>query len=174
MTKLSVHPITAQAFAPFGTLIAWPHHANQNTQSINGGTSQRLDFAGALDLSAAAGQPGLALFHAQAQALPHSAHALEVHRHGSQTFVPLGCSAERPCYVVLVALGDAAGRLREDSLQAFVCHGAQAVSLKPGIWHHPLLALVNASFVVMERLGSTVDCETQNLSHPVRVALLPS
>ncbi|MFM8769573.1 MAG: ureidoglycolate lyase, partial [Rubrivivax sp.] len=81
------------------------HHAGGlPVRAINGGTSQRWDMPGGLHLQAEGGEPCVAIFRAQAQALTGPWRLLERHRLGTQTFIPLGGAR---C-VVLVARGESA------------------------------------------------------------------
>lgn len=177
---LIAQPITAEAFTPYGTLIEWPG-SNGGTRTrpdsarpINGGTSQRIDWPAALSLTQKGGEPRLALFQAQARAFPFTATELEVHRHGSQSFAPLGLTAGELAYVALVATALPDGQPNLDTLHAFACSGAQAISLAPGTWHHALLAVRAASFLVVERHADPVDCDTLTLAQALRVQLAPS
>lgn len=166
---LTAEPIKAESFSPYGTLMAW--QSDPAARQINNGTSRRLDWPNALALTARGGEPRLALFHAQARAFPFSAAELEVHRLGSQTFAPLGAPSNEMVYVVLVARSRADGSPNLSTLSAFACTGAQAVSLSPGTWHHALLALREASFVVVERAAAEVDCDEVALPQPITVSL---
>ncbi|KQP37907.1 ureidoglycolate lyase [Pseudorhodoferax sp. Leaf274] len=148
---LSVQPLTAAAFAPFGTVIEVP--AGATGRPINGGTSQRFDLLADLALSAEGGRAMLALFRAQARSFPHAVDELERHALGSQAFVPLG----QRRFVVVVAPAAPAPDLA--ALAAFVTDGAQGVVLAPGTWHHALLAVDAGDFVVVERAAQAVDCD---------------
>jgi ureidoglycolate hydrolase len=112
-------PISAEGFAPYGSLIEWVAQPGEHLgRAINGGTSQRLDWPQALALTAAGGQPTLALFQAQARHFPFTATELEVHRLGSQTFAPLGVAADELAYVALVAQGSPNGAADLNTLRA--------------------------------------------------------
>jgi ureidoglycolate lyase len=170
--ELELQPLSAAAFAPYGEVIGIPaagaratvdaaHAGGLPVRAINGGTSQRFDMPGGLDLHAQGGEPCVAVFRAQAQALDGPWRVLERHRLGSQTFIPL---AGARC-VVLVARGDAAPD--PATLAAFAVDGAQGFTLHADTWHHGLIALDEGDFVVIERRGDTVDCEFAELAPPV-------
>jgi ureidoglycolate lyase len=167
--ELQVQPLSATAFSPYGEVIGIPATGEPGVgraggllvRAINGGTSQRFDMPGGLDLYAHGGQPCVAVFRARAQALPGPWRLLERHRLGTQTFIPL---AGARC-VVLVARGQTAPDLA--TLAAFAVHGAQGFTLHADTWHHGLIALDEGDFVVIERRGDTVDCEFAELEHPV-------
>ena len=158
MLMLDPQPLSETAFAPFGHVIAGDVGVGR---PINHGSSQRVDLPGALALHAEGGQPVLAVFRARAQTPQGPWHELERHRLGSQSFVPL----QGARCIVLVALGDHTPD--PTTLAAFVVAGHQGFTLNAGTWHHPLIALDDGDFVVLERQGDAVDCEVQHLAAPV-------
>lgn len=155
---LTARPMNATAFAAYGDVLAL---SDRNGQPINAGTSQRIDLPSGLNLHQQGGGPVLAVFQARAQAPDGTWAMLERHCLGSQTFVPL---AGARC-VVLVALG----RDTPDTttLAAFQVAGDQGFTLHAGTWHHPLIALDDGAFLVLERQGAEVDCEVVHLAVPV-------
>jgi ureidoglycolate lyase len=159
---VACQPLTAQAFSPYGEVLNLfaPAH-----QTINQGTSGRLNLPGGLDLAGDQGQAVLAVFHALAQNPEGPCHMLERHQRGSQTFVPLTGARCR----LLVALGHDQPDL--GTLQCFEVTGQQGFTLHKGTWHHPLMALDDGAFLVLERRGPTEDCEIHSL--PVSVRLSP-
>ena len=179
--ELELQPLTAATFAPYGEVIGIPAAspdavgaadgadgaggadvaAGLPMRLINGGTSQRQDIRGSLQLHAQGGEPCVAIFRAQAQALAGPWRLLERHRLGTQTFIPL---AGARC-VVLVALGETAPNLA--TLAAFAVDGAQGFTLHADTWHHGLIALDAGDFVVIERRAAEVDCEFAELAEPV-------
>ncbi|AGU48028.1 ureidoglycolate hydrolase AllA [Variovorax paradoxus B4] len=157
---LAVQPLTPEAFAPYGTVLAAPAGTGR---PINGGNAERFDLVGDLQLGAQGGRPMLALFRAQARRFPHEVAEMERHALGSQTFVPLG---ERRFVIVVAPAGEAPAA---GALAAFVTDGLQGVTLAPGTWHHALLAVDPGDFVVVERGGDAVDCDTCALEAPMIV-----
>lgn len=161
-------PLNAEAFAPYGWLIAADGPSGRSGRPINDGSCQRIDDLGQLALGAAGGQPCLALFSAQARDPAGPWQTLERHALGSQSFIPLMGAA----YVLLVAQGDPrSGRPDERTLAAFLARGDQGVTLHPGTWHHGLLALQRSDFVVIERQGDATDCDLAQLQEPVQIVL---
>ena len=160
---LLAQPLTSQAFAPYGTVLAVP--TGGHGRPINSGNAERFDLVDDLQLGAEGGRPMLALFRAQARRFPHAVTEMERHALGSQSFVALG---ERR-FVIVVARAGAAPT--SESLAAFVTDGRQGVTLAPGTWHHALLTVEAGDFVVVERAGAVVDCDTVALAAPVVVAL---
>lgn len=160
--QLKALPLTADAFAPFGTVLEAPVG---DGRYINRGTSERCDLVDDLQLSANGGRAQLALFRAQARSFPHAVTQIERHVHGSQSFVPMGAALR---FVIVVAhAGDAPSA---NALAAFVTDGRQGVTLAPGTWHHALLAVDAGDFMVIERAGAAVDCDICQLPGAVSVA----
>ncbi|WP_017759518.1 ureidoglycolate lyase [Pseudacidovorax intermedius] len=155
---LSPQPLTADAFAPFGTVIAAPPQGRG--RPINGGTTERFDLVDDLQLQASGGRAQLALFRAQARRFPHAVTEMERHDLGSQSFIPLGVLR----FIVVVApAGDAP---ESGALVAFLTDGHQGVTLAPGTWHHALLAVDAGDFAVIERAAPQVDCDVHALVTP--------
>lgn len=157
---VTLQALTAERFAPYGQVLNLQGH---DTRSINAGTTARLDLPAALDLQRDQGQGCLAVFRARAQSGHGHWHTLERHRLGSQTFVPLNGAR---CLLLV-----ARGSLAPDpaTLAAFEPTGAQGFTLHADTWHHPLIALADGDFLVIERQGPAVDCEVQQLKTPVRL-----
>ena len=147
--------------------------AAQGGREINAGTSRRTDLPGVLSLQSHGGQALACVFRAQAQGAQGPWRVLERHRFGSQTFVPMAAPnnavVERGQAIglLLLALGDPQPEWA--SLRAFWFSAQQAFTLKPGTWHHPLIALLDFDFCVIERVAAEVDCELCDLPSPVLI-----
>jgi ureidoglycolate lyase len=167
--ELQLQPLNARAFAPYGEVIGIPVAGGPGAgpasdlpaRAINGGTSQRWDMPGSLQLHTQGAEPCVAVFRAQAQALAGPWRLLERHRLGTQTFIPMGGAR---C-VVLVARGESAPDAA--TLAAFAVDGTQGFTLHADTWHHGLIALDAGDFVVIERRAAEVDCEFAELAAPV-------
>lgn len=157
--SLVAESITIDAFARYGDVVT---SAGREGLSINAGTSLRVEMPEP-DILAHDGKPSLSVFRANAVRLPFDVRELERHRIGSQTFLPLGALP----FVVVVALGDK--RPDAGTLAAFHVDGSRGVTFRRDVWHHPLLALEDGDFAVIERRGAEVDCEVVRLDHRVRV-----
>lgn len=151
--RFAPKPLTAGAFAPYGDVVT---SAGRDGRSINAGTSVRVEMPEP-DVLDHDGRPSLSVFRASAVRLPFEVRELERHRLGSQSFLPLGGAP----FVVVVALGDEAPD--DDTLAAFLVDGRRGITFRRGTWHHPLLALEEGDFAVIERRGVAVDCEVAAL-----------
>lgn len=151
---LMLQPLVRKSFAQYGSIVGPEGHSGR---PINDGTSQRIDLPDP-DVVGDDGRPALAVFRAQAVELPFVVRALERHRLGSQSFVPLAGAA----FIVVVALGDEAPD--PATLRAFHVDGSSGVTFARGVWHHPLIALTAGDFVVLERRGEALDCEVATIA----------
>ena len=162
--RLVPQPLTATAFAPFGVVVELPEpQAGIAQRAINSGTTQRHDLLPDMQLTAEGGVPMLAIFRAQPRSFPMPITEMERHALGSQTFIPLGGHR----FVVVVApVGKAP---QAGDLRAFITNGHQGITLAPGVWHHPLMAVEGGDFDVIERAAAQVDCDIVAVSPAAEV-----
>ncbi|MCO4859867.1 ureidoglycolate lyase [Herbaspirillum sp. WGmk3] len=155
--------LTQEAFAAYGVLIA----PGPSEREINFGTTRRYDDVAALDVDDEGGRACVAIFRTQGQGDPatYPLCAFERHRLGSQSFIPLGASR---CLAVLAGDGE---RPDESAIAAFVIEPGQGVTLRRGVWHHPLITLGAADVLVIERAATQVDCEVVMMSSQAQVKL---
>lgn len=161
---LTPEPLTAEAFAPFGSVVQ--PAAGSDALRINAGTAVRHEAVPALDLQREGGRAVLAVYDAEARRFPFTATELERHRLSDQVFLPLG--AARRAVLVVAPPGDAPDRQR---IRAFVTDGRQGVRIAAGTWHHPLLALDAGAWAVLERRGEAVDCDVVPLEPRLVIGL---
>ncbi|EED66314.1 ureidoglycolate lyase [Comamonas testosteroni] len=149
--RLSIQPLTAEAFSRFGDVIESAGHA---PIQINHGMTERYHALAQVDTGGAEGHALINLFHALPYELPLRLEEMERHPLGSQAFVPL---QETPFIVVVAAAGES---VQPCDLQAFVTNGRQGVNYHRGIWHHSLIALqASARFIVVDRGGPGHNCD---------------
>jgi ureidoglycolate lyase len=133
---LDARPLTPESYAPYGdVLMASPR--GEPGKPANMGTARRYNRLAALEnLRPGGATPNACVFRCAPRVdWPMEVTLLEKHPASTQLFVPM--NARR--YVVIVALGGDAPDLA--TLAAFVASGAQAVTYRPGVWHHPMVAL---------------------------------
>ena len=75
------------------------------------------------------------------------------------------------CSSQAAAIGPTRPRCRRFSVVGTRAPGHQGITLRAGTWHHALLALDGADFVVLERLAAQVDCEIAMLPQAVSIVL---
>lgn len=157
-------PITPEAFAPFGEVIA----VGGASITINAGLCQRYSDLCNFDIQG--GRLGLSLFDAEVRALPYRCDLLERHPLGSQTFVPMGGSH----YLVIVA-PDAGGK--PGALHIFTANARQIVNIARNTWHGVLAPISGSGlFAVLDRIGPPDEDKGRNLeeyelAHPAIITL---
>jgi ureidoglycolate lyase len=141
---LKILPLAKQAFAPFGDVIEPTPEA---VKMINGGNTERHHALAAPEALGEGARIVLNLFRGLPRRFPFEVTMMERHPLGSQSFSPL---SGRP-YLVVVSQ-DADGR--PDTPVVFLARGDQGVNYHRNVWHHPLMALDQASdFLVADRDG---------------------
>jgi ureidoglycolate lyase len=148
--ELALEVLRPEAFAPFGRVI---DTAGVKPIEINDGSALRYDRLAEATVLAPARCAGLSVFVANRRELPMPVELLERHPLGAQAFVPLHADP----YVVVVA-DDVDGRPARP--RAFMAEPGQGVSFGPGVWHHPLIALRDASrFLVVDAITDEENCD---------------
>ena len=133
--------LTAQAFAPFGTVLeagVGPAARINDGRTLRFGPLARL----ALDGEDAA---VVYLYRSEAVACPYPIRRLERHVRSSQLFMPLH---DRPFPVVVAPPAE---QVRSADVVAFMSNGHQGVCLNADVWHHAQLTLEQAGdYLVVE------------------------
>ncbi|EHS51750.1 Ureidoglycolate hydrolase [Rhizobium sp. PDO1-076] len=154
---LSIQPLTAEAFEPFGEVIeATP----SSMRLINGGTTERFHALSSPEVIGEGARVILNIFRGQPRAFPYAVGMMERHPLGSQSFTPL---SGRPFLVaVSVDEGGQPGRP-----QVFYAQAHQGVNYRCNVWHHPLMTIDEASdFLVADRDGPGNNLEEYFFVHP--------
>jgi ureidoglycolate lyase len=153
-----LRPLTAEAFAPFGDVLA---AEGAPDKLINAGLCGRFHDRARLDFGN--GRAGVSIFDARPRALPYMLDLLERHPDGSQCFVPM----HRNEWLVTVAPDDEG---LPGAPLAFLAGPGQAVNLHRGTWHGVLTPLhAPGLFAVIDRIGPGPNLEEHRLEVPVRV-----
>ncbi len=157
---LSVQPLTAIAFAPFGEVI----EADPSTMRlINGGTTERFHALFAPEAVGEGAQVIVNIFRGQPRRFPYEIGMMERHPFGSQSFSPL---SQRP---FLVAVSPDEGG-RPGRPQVFLARPDQGVNYRRNVWHHPLMAIGAVSdFLVVDRDGPGNNLEEHVFATPYRI-----
>ncbi|MDV7142688.1 ureidoglycolate lyase [Tropicimonas sp. TH_r6] len=148
MQEIIPEPLTAEAFAPFGDLLAT---SGAPDKWINEGACGRYHDRASLDFGS--GRAGISLFKADPRSLPYRFDLVERHPDGSQTFLPM---SEHP-FLVIVApdLSDRPGMPR-----AFLTAPGEGINLHRGTWHGVLTPLhAPGLFAVVDRIGDGANLE---------------
>jgi ureidoglycolate lyase len=159
MPNVKLEPITAEAFAPFGDILA-PREIGQ----------PRLELIEELQNLRGSAKPRLSLAVVPpAKASPFIAVQMERHVFSSQAFMPYECES----YLVLVAPHGADDLPGVSGARAFRVPGNVGINYHANTWHHPITALNgSARFVVLTFVdGTPTDEQFVTLREPISVAL---
>lgn len=149
MRTLTPEPLTAEAFAPFGSVIEASDDAVKI--DINQGHAIRYDRLADVDVADGGGTPIISIFRAKPLA-ELVLKSFERHPLGSQSFIPL---SGKPYFVAVAP----AGEFDVEKVRLFRAEGNQGVHYGKGVWHHFLLVLEESDFLVVDRGGAGDNCE---------------
>ena len=119
--RLILEPLTAEAFAPFGEVLACPAEPG------------RVYIEAALANRRAQAKPSLSFSTKEPATLPLASTTMERHLHSSQSFVPMDAGR----WLVLVAPHGADGGPDMSRARAFAAAPEQGVTYGANVWHHP-------------------------------------
>jgi len=141
MSALPVRPISADGFAPFGTIVAPNGHA---ARAVNQGRG--ISYDGVIDIEPGpgAGRKLYSIFEMTPSALPFPVEVMERHRGSSQAFVPMAGAD----FLVVVAPDDG-GRPSRAGALAFRCAQGAGIVYARGVWHAPIIALAEPARLLM-------------------------
>ena len=158
MTQLVLHPLTAEAFAPFGDVIEATGGVDKY---INQGKCARYHDRAVLDF--ADGRAGISVFQSAAFSLPIKLEMVERHPEGSQAFLPL---SDKP-FVVVVAPDQ--GGIPGQPI-AFKTAPGQGVNYHRNTWHGVLTPLHEPGlFAVVDRIGAGLNLEEYWFEEPLTI-----
>lgn len=164
--EITAEPLLREAYRNYGDVVA--ADSRLPSASANAGTAQRYDHLATLEnLRPGSAAPNLCVFRVQPiAASPFVIRLLERHRLSTQLFIPMA-GAER--YLVIVCEGKEAPVLR--TLKAFVARAGQGITYRPGIWHHPLVALDRPTdfACLVHEDGTADDGEIRDIAPEVNV-----
>jgi len=165
--NLQLAPISNEAFAPFGHIV----QVGGSGMLVNGGTAHRFDVHAFPGREA---DPSLSLvtsvFRADGLTLPRTIRMLERHPRTAQLIVPISAQD----HLIVVCSNRSDGNPDLSTLGAFRLEADQGVVYKPGVWHHPIVAIGRESLFLVQSWqdGSDRDCEITAID-PVSILALP-
>ncbi len=165
MTRMiEVQALTAEAFAPFGTVI---EAAGKPSFMINAGRCGRYHDVARPQVLDAAGAVAISVGRSEGVSLPMSVDLLERHPLGSQAFIPMATAR-----MVVVVAPDAGGP--PGMPVAFLSEPGQGVQYDAGTWHGVLAPLdEGADFLIVDRVGEGANLDEVVLEAPFTVGVPP-
>ena len=154
--RVVARPLTAEAFAPFGDVIA---AAGAPDFQINGGMCDRFHDRARMEFTGE-GRAGISVGSGRPYALPLAVTMVERHPRGSQAFVPMTSDP----FLVVVA-PDEGGK--PGTPLAFLTDGGQGVNYLRNVWHGVLTPLGQAApFLIVDRIGTGDNLEEFHYDAP--------
>lgn len=145
-------PLTADAFAPYGDVLA---ATGAPDAIINQGKCGRFHDRAKLEFGG--GRAAISVFKAELRPLPYTFDIIEKHPDGSQCFVPM---TNDPFLVIVADHPGATPR-------AFITDGAQAINFHAGTWHGVLTPLTGSGlFTVIDRVGPGANLVEHHFEAP--------
>jgi len=156
--QIKSHPLTADAFAPFGDVL----EANGDHDAlINQGLCKR--YTDRAELVFEDGRAGVSIFNAEPRALPYRLDMMERHPLGSQCFIPMHTDP----FLVIVA-ADTSGA--PDIPMAFITEPSQAINFHQNTWHGVLTPLsAPGLFAVVDRIGDGPNLQEHWFETPYEI-----
>lgn len=157
MQQLTIKPLTAEAFAPYGDVIECKDEARV---FINNGTTERFHALASTEATGDNARVIINIFRGQPRQFPYQVTMMERHPFGSQSFSPLNGQA----FLVVVAKDDDG---KPGVPEVFLAKGGQGVNYHRNVWHHPLMSLFEVSdFLVVDRTGDGVNLQEVDYAEP--------
>lgn len=151
MQKITIQPLTKQAFAPFGDILEVENAASSFW--INNDKCHRHHDLAKVETTGENPRTLINIFAGQPYALPLQLDMVERHPFGSQAFMPL---SDRP-FLVIVAPDTEDG---PGEPLAFMTKPGQGVNYHRNVWHGVLTPLEEpANFLVVDRGGDGNNLE---------------
>ena len=149
--ELKIESLESYSFKAFGDVI---ETENRSLKYINNGMATRFHDLAEIDVLEDEGRPLINIFRSKCSSFPVRIKMMERHPLSSQAFMPLSSIP----FLIIVA--QESSIISVEELRVFISNGQQGVNYRRGVWHHPLIALLNESdFLVVDRGGMGVNCE---------------
>jgi ureidoglycolate lyase len=158
LTAITIAPLTADAFAPFGDVIAID--PARGSFPINGSTTQRFHDLATAEATGSNARVVISLARATPFALPLELTVVERHPFGSQAFVPVV-----PTRFLVIVAPDEKGT--PGTPRAFLAAPGQGINYRRGTWHGVLTALDGETdFIIIDREGREPNLEEFHYPEP--------
>ncbi len=172
MTRVAIvaRPIELAAYQAYGELVR-AGAGDSEGEAANLGTARRYGALSSLEnMRGESARPNVSVFRSTPwHGDQFNVTMLEKHPLSTQLFVPM--NARR--YLVVVAEGASVPDLA--TLRAFVVDGKTGITYRPGVWHHPIVALdQEIDFVsLVWEVGGDGDCVEWPASAQITVDFVP-
>jgi ureidoglycolate lyase len=160
MRTITIEPLTRDAYAPFGQVIAAD---GADHYPINSGMTERFHDLATIELGGADPRPLISIARGKPYALPLVLTMLERHPLGSQAFVPLG-----PHPFLSIVAPDENGV--PGTPRAFLARPGHGINMKMNTWHAVLTPLdAVGDFLLIDRGGPGDNLQEFHLPEPWQI-----
>lgn len=142
---LKVEPLTREAFAPYGDVIEKP---GVRVFTTNGGQAERYHDLARVAEDRPDARALVSIFHSRPFPMPLQISLMERHPISSQAFIPINGGR----FIVIVGAADLPPTAKH--FRSFVTNGTQGANYHSGTWHHPLIALEEGDYLVIDHAGA--------------------
>ena len=148
--NLPIKNISRENFAKFGQLIT-----TKDTKFENINSSSTKSFTDLVDIEiyGEENQCRVNIFQASKRTFPLEINMLENHPYGSQAFIPL----QKTNFIVVAAPIAKVPELNK--MEAFYVSYEEGINFKPKVWHFPLIAIEDSSFLTIDKKESKNNLE---------------
>ena len=148
--SLKIKNINKNNFKKYGEIISIKD--NKYTLINNNFYKKFQDLAN-IQTSKINGKTQFNIFKSKARSFPMKIDLLEKHPLGTQAFFPINnCN-----FIVVVAPIKQVPQI--DKIEAFLVPKNTGINYKIGIWHYPLISIINSTFIVLDRKGPKKNLE---------------
>ena len=160
--KLIIKEINKENFSQYGQLISTKDIVSEN---INTNTTKSFYDLVNIEILGKDNQCRINIFKAKKRKFPLEINMLENHPFSSQTFIPL----QNTTFIVVVAPISKVPNLK--LLQAFKVPSEEGVNFNPKVWHFPLIAIEDSSFLTIDKKDSKNNLEIYNFQNNDKIFL---
>ena len=154
--SLILKDINKENFSQYGQLISTK---NINSENINSNTTKSFYDLVDITILGDDNQCRVNIFEAKKRKFPLKINMLENHPFSSQTFIPL----QKTSFIVVVTKLSKVPNL--NLLEAFKVSPEEGINFKPKIWHFPLIAIEDSSFLIIDKKDAKNNLEIYNFKN---------
>ena len=120
---------------------------------INNNFAKKYENLANIQTSKNRGSTQINIFKSKARSFPIIIDMMEKHPLGTQAFFPINnCN-----FIVVVAPKYRIPKI--DEIESFVVPKNTGINYNIGIWHYPLISIINSTFIVLDRKGPKKNLE---------------
>jgi len=156
--SLNSKRINSFNFQKYGDLITVN---NKDYTEINNGYAFKFDDLAEINVSENLGKANISIYKSKPRSFPMKIEMLEKHPLGTQAFFPLN---NQKYLIVVAPLSDIP---LTKTIESFIVPPQTGINYKKGIWHYPLISLIESNFLVIDRKGPENNLKIFNFKNEI-------